>query len=355
MKKRKMMLTAAALAVAVALLCVACGNQNDGSSSVPSNGGQSVTSSPKTSGGTTTNPADSYPEKTITIIVGNAAGGGSDLTCRIMTKYLPKYLNNATIVVANDGAGSGESAFLSVANAAPDGYTLGFFHGGQIMRTLSMDTQYEIENYKYIAQQTYEPRALAVRADDDRFPDLAAFIAYAEANPGAILVSDSGYGSSEHFASASVMFYSGIELTPVHTNGTAESKTNLLGGHVDAMMCGLSEVVGQVEDGTVRLLGVTSEIRNEHFPDIPTFSENGIPAVYDVLRGFYCNKDVPQEIVDKISDAMYQVSQDEDFIADMAAMTLPVTYKNSADFTEYVMDTKENYAALLESIEWKAQ
>lgn len=354
MKRRKMTL-AAALAFVLALSCAGCGNQSSGENSVPSNGGQTAASTPAAGSTAAADPSASYPDKTITIIVGNAAGGGSDLTCRIMTKYLPKYLNNATIVVANDGAGSGESAFLSVANAAPDGYTLGFFHGGQIMRTLSMDTQYEMENYKYIAQQTYEPRALAVRADDDRFPDLAAFIAYAEANPGAILVSDSGYGSSEHFASASVMYYSGIDLTPVHTNGTAESKTNLLGGHVDAMMCGLSEVVGQVADGTVRLLGVTSETRNEYFPDVPTFSENDIPAVYDVLRGFYCNKDVPQEIVDKISDAMYQVSQDEDFIADMAAMTLPVTYKNSAEFTEYVMETKENYGALLESIEWQGQ
>lgn len=299
--------------------------------------------------------ASGYPEKTITIIVGNAAGGGSDLTCRIMTKYLPKYLNNATIVVANDGAGSGESAFLSVANAKPDGYTLGFFHGGQIMRTLSMETKYEIENYKYIAQQTYEPRALAVRADDSRFPDLTAFVEYAKANPGAVLVSDSGFGSSEHFASAAVMYYAGIELSPVHTNGTAESKTNLLGGHVDAMMCGLSEVVGQVADGSIRLLGVTSETRNDYFPEVPTFKENDIPAVYDVLRGFYCHKDTPQEIVDIISDAMYQVSQDPEFIADMAAMTLPVTYKNSEDFTKYVMDTKLDYTNLLESIEWESE
>ena len=64
---------------------------------------------------------------------------------------------------------------------------------------------------------------------------------------------------------------------------------------------------------------------------------------------------MPQEIVDKISAAMLEVSKDEEFIADMATMTLPVTYKNSADFTKYVMDTKENYSGLLESIEWQPQ
>ncbi len=296
-----------------------------------------------------------YPRKTITVTVGNAAGGGSDLTCRIMTKYLPRYLNNATIVVNNNGVGSGEAAFLGVAAAAPDGYSLGFFHGGQIMRTLMMKTQYQLDNYKYIAQQTYEPRVLAVRSDDSRFPDLEAFMAYARQYPGDITSSDSGFGSSEHFAAEAVMYYSGINITPVHTNGTAESLVNLLGKHVDCLFGGLSEVVTLVRDGKIRLLGITSETRNEFFPDVPTFKENGVNAVYDVLRGFYCGKDVPQEIVDILADAMYQVSMDPDYIADMNAMTLPPTFRNSKEFTEYVMETRANYQDLLKAIKWEVQ
>lgn len=296
-----------------------------------------------------------YPKRTITVTVGNAAGGGSDLTCRIMTKYLPRYLNNATIVVNNNGVGSGEAAFLGVAAAAPDGYSIGFFHGGQIMRTLMMKTQYQMENYKYIAQQTYEPRVLAVRSDDSRFPDLEAFMNYARQNPGDITSSDSGFGSSEHFAAEAVMYYSGIKITPVHTNGTSESLVNLLGKHVDCLFGGLSEVVTLVREGKIRLLGITSETRNEFFPDVPTFKENGVNAVYDVLRGFYCGKDVPQEIVDILAEAIRKVCQDPDFIADMSAMTLPATFRNSKDFTEYVMDTKEHYKELLEAIKWEIQ
>ena len=296
-----------------------------------------------------------YPRKTITVTVGNSAGGGSDLTCRLMTKYLPRYLNNATIVVNNNGVGSGEAAFLGIASAPPDGYSIGFFHGGQIMRTLMMKTQYQIENYKFIAQQTYEPRVLVVRANDTRFNDLDAFMNYAKRNPGDITCSDSGFGSSEHFAQEAIMYYSGIKITPVHTNGTADSKTNLLGGHTDALVGGLSEVVSLVRDGRVRLLGITSETRNEFFPDVPTFKERGVNAVYDVLRGFYCGKDVPQEIVNILSEAIYKVCQDPEFIADMSELTLPVTYRNSADFTKYVMETKENYMSLLKAINWKIQ
>ena len=298
---------------------------------------------------------NNYPSSPITVIVGNAAGGGSDVTCRLMTKYLPKYLPDATIVVTNDGAGSGESAFLRVANASPDGYTLGFFHGGQIMRTLMMKTQYQMEDYKYIAQQTFEPRTIAVRADDERFPDLKAFLAYAKEHPGKITVSDSGFGSSEHFATEAIMHYAGVQLSPVHTNGTAESKTNLLGKHTDALAGGLSEVVSLVRDGSIRLLGITSEQRNEFFKDVPTFKEYGINAVYDVLRGFYCHKDTPQEIVNKLAEAMHKVGQDPEYIADMSNLTLPVSYLDSNAFTQYVMDTKAAYKELLVAIDWQNQ
>lgn len=151
------------------------------------------------------------------------------------------------------------------------------------------------------------------------------------------------------------MHYADIEITPVHTNGTAESKVNLLGGHTDALCGGLSEVVSLARDKQVRLLGITSDTRNEFFPDLPTFKEKGIDAVYDVLRGFYCGKDVPQEIVDKLSEAMRQVSQDPEFLAEMKELTLPATYRNSKDFTQYVMDTKKNYQNLLKAIDWKTE
>lgn len=295
-----------------------------------------------------------YPSKPVTLVVGNAAGGGSDISARILAKHIRNYFSQPVVVV-NNPVGSGEAAFLEVARAAPDGYTLGFFHAGQVMATAMRQTKYDLKNYKYVAKQTNEPRILVVRKNDARFPDIGAFIAYAKEHPEEVTVGDSGAGSSEHFNTEAICFYGGVKLVPVHTNGSAETKVALLGEHIDACSMALSEAVGMVADDQATILAISSEKRRSEFPDVPTFMESGINYTLDVFRGIYAPKDTPQETVDLFSAAVEKVSKDPAYIEEMSKLTLPASYENSEQFTATVQATKAFFDQFIKDIGYKQQ
>lgn len=340
-----------ALCLAIVTACVSCGTQGQGQ------GGQGQNSSTNTQGqpsGSQQETKTDFPTKAITIVVGNSAGGGTDLTARVAAEYMPKYLGGVSVVVSNNPTGSGEAAWLEVANSNPDGYTLGVFNSGQIMATVLRDTQYQVENYRYIAQLTDDYRALAIRADDDRFSDFDGFTEYAKDHE--LLVGDSGTGSAEHFTTMAVSFYSGVDLTSVHTNGSSETKANLLGGHLDAISCAASEVVSLVNDGSVKIIAIGSaDGRLSDYPDVPTFIEKGVNMHIPGIRGFYCPLDTPQEVIDILVDAMEKVTQDPEYIEAMNAISQPVINAFGQDCEDAVFGAKQSYLSLIETVGYQAQ
>lgn len=324
--------------------CVAC------SSGSANSGGAANTATNEAKNGEKTVTSD-FPSKPITIIVGNSAGGGTDLTARVAAEYMPKYLNNVSVVVSNNPTGSGEAAWLEVANSEPDGYTLGVFNSGQIMSTVLRETKYQVENYKYISQLTDDYRCLVIRADDNRFNDYDSFIEYAKEHPGDLLVGDSGAASAEYFVTLAVNHYAGVELSSVHSNGSSETRANLLGGHLDAISCAASEVISLINDGSAKIIIIGNlDGRLEAYPEVPTFMEKGVDMHIPGIRGFYCPKDTPQEVIDVLVDAMKKVTEDPEYIKAMEDISQPVVTSFGSDCDDTVFSAKKSYQSLMDTL-----
>lgn len=338
--KRKTLVSLIALAVTLMLVLSGCGKTTEPST-------KPVESTEKNAG-----PTVNYPTKTITMVVGNAAGGGSDVCARLLAQYLQDELG-CTVVVTNNPTGSGEAAFIQVSQSNKDGYTIGFMHAGQALATLTRDTKYDLnKDVDFVAMQTSEPRVLVIRADETRFTDYPSFAKYAKENPEQLIITDSGVNGNEHLANEAIQYYGDYKLTVLHTNGTAEGKAQLLGGHVDAVMMSLAEAYPMYTEKTGKLIALTADDRHTAIPDVPTLKEMGVDFSVDVYRGLYIAKDTPEEIIKILSDAVGKVSQNKEYIEALAKLTLAPKYQDYQTFRKSVFEDLEGKKDFLKTIGW---
>src|SRR3954465_1962458 len=142
-----------------------------------------------------------YPERPITMLIAYPPGGGTDLVGRALAPFIEKYLGGgARIVVGNRAGAGGEVGFAALANAAPDGYSIGFVNTPPLLTIpIERPAQFHWSRYEYIGNIIDDPCNFSVHADTN-IRDLAELAAYAKANPGAVTVGTTGIGSDDHLA-----------------------------------------------------------------------------------------------------------------------------------------------------------
>jgi tripartite-type tricarboxylate transporter receptor subunit TctC len=186
----------------------------------------------------------------------------------------------------------------------------------------------------------------AVRLDDTRFPDAAAFIKYAKDNPDKLTIGTSGAGTSGHLSIMAMNKASDVLAKPVHFGGAGESKAAFLGGHIDAIGQTYGEVLGMLNDKQARVIAVATEQRIQELPDVPTFKEIGIDLVISSNRGFAAPKDTPKEIINIIADAFKKASENPQYLEEMEKMGLPVKYMGPEEFGALNKAEYELYSVL---------
>jgi tripartite-type tricarboxylate transporter receptor subunit TctC len=287
-----------------------------------------------------------YPEKPITLIVPFAAGGGTDIGTRIVTKYAEQYLGQPLVVKNVDGGGS-EVGVTEMVNSPADGYTICGFNSASVTLTTLREANYHpIDDIEPICLAVSDPRLFAVRADETRFTDAASFIEYARENPKKLTIGTSGAGTSGHLSIMVMNNAAGVEAQPVHFGGAGESKAAFLGGHIDAIAQTVGEVMGMVNDGSAKVIAIATEERLPDMPDVPTFKEAGIDLVIASNRGFAAPKGTPKEIIDILEDAFKKASEDPDYIAEMKKIGLPAKYMGSEEFGELIKLEYEIYTPI---------
>jgi len=220
-----------------------------------------------------------YPDRPIKILVGFAAGGGTDVAARILAQKLTEGLGQ-TVLVENRPGASGMIADEAVAKSAPDGYTL--MVGTQttlavapaLYRKFALDPAKEFAG---VSMAGISPLVLVVH------PSLPAHsvkdvIALAKAKPGAINFASGGVGTTPHMAGELFALEAGLKIVHVAYRGEAPAINDLLGGQLHFMFANLSAVIGNVKAGTLRALAVTSAKRAAAAPDIPTIAETALPG-----------------------------------------------------------------------------
>ena len=226
--------------------------------------------------------AADYPTKPITLMIGFAPGGPSDVMARILTRKMEEILKQP-FVIENRAGAAGGIAGAAVARAAPDGYTVLLGTGTilainvSLYKNLGYDPEKDFEPISVIGTQTnvlYIHPSVPAKS-------LAELIAHAKANPGKLSFGSGGNGTPAHLAGELLKIEAKIDITHVPFRGTGPALQSVIGAHVPMAFNPPSPLIPHIQSGAIRPIAITTLKRTAVLPDIPTIAEFGFPR----LRG----------------------------------------------------------------------
>lgn len=277
--------------------------------------------------------AQDFPVRPIQVVVPYAAGGGTDLSARVMADAIGKYLDGI-IVIRNQPGGSGSIGTSAIVHARPDGHTLGMgAQGPLVMLPHYGGIDYSIDDIEFIALMGRSLMVVAGCAGAP-FEDGEAFLDHARENPGRIQVGNSGAGGANHIAMAGLASAAGVEVSNMPFSGASEAVTACVGGHVDAIVAHPSEILPQAQAGGLIPLLVMEEERTDQLPDVPTTLETGIDFTWSSWRGVVAPKGIPDDVRSALSDALEKTFNDEEFLSRMADLGEDIEYQPGGEYEE---------------------
>jgi tripartite-type tricarboxylate transporter receptor subunit TctC len=248
--------------------------------------------------------ADGYPSRPVRILVPFAPGGGTDLITRALADIIATEWKSS-IVIENRPGGGTTIASLAALSAPADGYTLVAASNSFIVSPMIMPQPPYRWDRDFVAVSLFavSPHILVV---NPRLParTLDEFVAWAKAQGGKATFASFGSGSSNHLGFEVLKRKLGIEIIHIPYKGSAPAMTDLVGGHVDAMLGDLQNVAEQLKGGTLRAIAVANETRLPSMPDLPTLDELGAKGFTSKSWfGAIARKETPPDIVMKWSEA----------------------------------------------------
>ena len=222
--------------------------------------------------------AQDWPQRPVRLIAPYAAGGNSNVIARMTAQRLGEAFGQS-FIVENRLGGNGAIAAEAVARAIPDGYTLlwGATPPLTINPALTKLGYDPVKDFAPISIVASNGFVLVVNKD---FPPrtLAEFISHVRAQPGKLAYAEGSAGSLTHLGMALFLHRAGLEMTNVSYRGNAPALTDVVAGHLPAMLSNISDAMPQAAQGSIRLLAVSSEKRAAQLPEVPTIAESGFPG-----------------------------------------------------------------------------
>ena len=252
-------------------------------------------------GAATTAMADTYPSKTVTIVIPFPPGGTLDVIGRMLAQKLTEQMGQAFIVDNRPGAGGTIGAGV-VKNARPDGYTLLFSPSTFVSTPMTMPTPpYDAaKDFTPVALVAKAPLAIAVRSDLP-FNDVKGLIAYAKANPGNMSFAIGSSASAGHMSTELLKRAGGIEYLIVPYKGSGPAYQDLLGGRIDAFIDPILGSSSHAKAGKLKVIAVTSKERVPALPNTPTVGETVPGYEFYSWYGLWGPAKMPKEIADKLN------------------------------------------------------
>ncbi|HEX9464309.1 MAG TPA: tripartite tricarboxylate transporter substrate binding protein [Alphaproteobacteria bacterium] len=253
------------------------------------------------------------PGRLVKIIVPYTPGTGADILSRLLGPKLGERWKTSFVTENRPGASSTLGAAL-VANAAPDGYTF-------LFTATSFGTSAVVEkNVPYNPVKDFTPVSLIATsavsllvADNVPVKTVAEFISYVKKQPGKLNYSSPGSGTPQHLAMELFKLETGIDIVHVPYKASGGATTDLIGGHVQAMMVPLQTGAPYVAAGQVKMLAVTTDERSPAFPDVPTMKELGFPKlVVYTWYGALAPPNTPARFVEKLNSDINALLQEPD-------------------------------------------
>jgi len=291
--------------------------------------------------------AQAYPSRPVRLIVPAPAGGGYDLTARLISQVLSERLGAPFIVDNRPGAGTNIGT-ETVVHAPPDGYTLLLVAAANAINA----TLYEKLNFNFtrdiapVATIAGAPNVMVVH------PSVSArtvpeFIAHAKANAGKLNMASAGNGTTPHLAGELFKMLTGVDMVHVPYRGGGPALTDLLGGQVQVYFGPMPPSIEHIRSGKLRALGVTSARRSQALPDIPSVSDF-VPG-YEASQwyGIGVPKNTPSEIIDKLNKEINAGLGDLKMKARLADLGGTPLVGSPADFSRLIAEDTEKWAKVI--------
>jgi tripartite-type tricarboxylate transporter receptor subunit TctC len=291
--------------------------------------------------------AADYPARPVRIVAGFTAGGGVDITARLIGQWLGEHLGQSFIIENRPGAG-GNIGTEAVVNAAPDGYTLLM---AAVPNAVSASL-YEKLNFNFIRDTTPVAGIIRVPMVMLLNPSVPArtvpeFIAYAKANPGKVNMASPGNGTAPHMAAELFKMMAGVDLAHIPYRGQAPATTDLLAGQVQVMFATAPGMTDYVTTGKLRALAVTTAARADVLPEVPPVGDF-VPG-YETSQwyGLSAPAKTPPEIVDKLNSQVNAALADPGMKARFAAIGGEPMPGSPAEFGRLIADETEKWAKVV--------
>jgi tripartite-type tricarboxylate transporter receptor subunit TctC len=291
--------------------------------------------------------AQSFPSRPVHIVVGFPPGGATDTTARLMGQWLSERLGQPFVIENRPGAG-GNIATEAVVRSPPDGYTLLL----ALTNNAGNATLYDKLNFNFI-------RDIAPVASINRVPHVIdvnpsipvrtvpEFIALAKANPGKLNMGSGSIGSTQHLSGELFKMMTGVDLVHVPYRGGAPAIADLLGGQVQVIFDVLSESIGYIRAGRLRPLAVTTAVRSEALPDLPTVGDFVPGYESSGWYGVGVPRNTPVVIIDKLNKEINAGLVDPKLKGRFADLGATVFTGSPADFGKLIADETEKWGKVI--------
>ncbi len=256
--------------------------------------------------------AETYPSRTITLIVPFAAGGPTDVLARILAEHMRTTLGQ-TVVIENVTGASGTIAGMRAAHAAPDGYTITIGHWGtHVLNGAVYSLQYDVlHDFDAVGLIGNGPQLIIGRPTLPA-ANLKELIGWLKDNPNKATAGTAGPGSGAHIAGVFFQNLTGTDFSFVPYRGAGPALNDLMAGHIDLMFDQATNSLPQVRGGNVRAYAVTSRSRLASAPDIPTVDEAGLQGLYIAYwHGIWAPKNTHGEAIARLNAAIVAALADK--------------------------------------------
>ncbi|MBX3641783.1 MAG: tripartite tricarboxylate transporter substrate binding protein [Rubrivivax sp.] len=298
---------------------------------------------------------DRYPNKLVTLVVPQPAGGGADALCRSLQGELQKALGQS-VIIDNKGGAAGNIGTAAGLAAPADGYTVTFVN----LSTMALNphlyakTGYSVADMQPVILLTSVANIIAVNPDKVPSKTLPEFLELVRKNPGKYTYATAGNGSGNHLGGEMLKSMAKIDLLHVPYKGGGPALTALLGGEVDAAVADPLATLPHIKSGKLRALAVTSAKRASALPDVPTVAESGVPG-YEAASwaGIVVPKATPAPVVDALYKAFDKALKAPEVSSRLSSQLYEPVGMGPKEFARFAAAENEKWGKLIKQLNVK--
>lgn len=290
---------------------------------------------------------DTFPNKSIRMIVPSGAGGGLDMTARLVADRMGKILNQSIIVENRPGA----STLLGTRTAKaadPDGYTI-LAQAGSFLSTplLQPDAGYDpFADFRGIGRMITTPMVISLGADHNE-KDFKEFLEIVKANPNQLSYASGGEGSPSHLPMAELLYNNDAQMTHARYQGIAKALPDVAGGRVDAVADGFNSSRAYIEGGKLKPIATTGDRRIAALPNVSTLKEQGFDSTFFIWHGLLAPANTPDDVIARLSAALQEALKDQEINQRFDAEGSSTVNETPAEFDTHLKQEYDQLAGVL--------